>query len=91
MGYLPSDKSIFVAFRGTENVLNWATDLDVRKMKWKSHPECIDCWVHAGFYSAQQEAFPDVLAEVKRLQALFPDYSVKTTGHSLGAALAFLT
>jgi predicted lipase len=32
-----------------------------------------------------------VLAEVQRLQALYPTYAVKTTGHSLGASLALLT
>ena len=29
-----------------------------------------------------------MLAEVHRLRAKYPTYSVKTTGHSLGAALA---
>lgn len=31
------------------------------------------------------------MAEVKRLTSAYPLYSVKTTGHSLGAALATLT
>ena len=35
--------------------------------------------------------FPDVLSEVNRLKKLYPTYAVKTTGHSLGAALAQLT
>ena len=34
---------------------------------------------------------PTVLAEVERLQSLYPDYAVRTTGHSLGAALTHLT
>lgn len=38
-----------------------------------------------------QAAYPHVLAEVQRLKELYPTYSVKTTGHSLGGALAFLT
>ena len=33
----------------------------------------------------------EVLAEVLRLKNLFPYFSVKTTGHSLGGALAQLT
>jgi predicted lipase len=32
-----------------------------------------------------------VLIEVARLKNLYPGYSVHTTGHSLGAALALLT
>ena len=43
VGYLPSDKSIFLAFRGTESNANWFTNLDARKMNWKSHPECSGC------------------------------------------------
>ena len=35
--------------------------------------------------------FPDVLAEVKRLKSLYKSYTVKTTGHSLGGALAQVT
>ena len=34
---------------------------------------------------------PTVLAEVERLQSIYPDYAVRTTGHSLGAALTHLT
>ena len=33
----------------------------------------------------------DVLSEVQRLMSLNPGYSLKVTGHSLGAALAHLT
>ena len=33
----------------------------------------------------------DVLTEVTRLRGKFPSYVVKTTGHSLGAALTHLT
>jgi putative lipase involved disintegration of autophagic bodies len=31
------------------------------------------------------------MTEVTRLKALYPEYQVKTTGHSLGGALALLT
>jgi putative lipase involved disintegration of autophagic bodies len=33
----------------------------------------------------------DVLTEVRRLLTLLPGYSLRVTGHSLGAALAHLT
>jgi len=29
IGYLPSDKSIYVVFKGTESITNWITDMDV--------------------------------------------------------------
>ena len=38
-----------------------------------------------------QEEFGGILSEVKRLRGKYPDYHVKCTGHSLGAALAQLT
>jgi hypothetical protein len=28
IGYLPSDNSIYVVFRGSESILNWITNLD---------------------------------------------------------------
>jgi predicted lipase len=39
----------------------------------------------------EQSLFSAVLNEVNRLRALYPTYTVKATGHSLGAALALLT
>jgi predicted lipase len=90
IGYLPSDNSIYVAFRGSEDLRNWFTNLSIDKEKYTSFPDC-DCQVHSGFYSAEQKVLPDVLAEVARLKNLYPSASVKTTGHSLGAAMALLT
>ena len=47
--------------------------------------------VHSGFYFATLEVFPTVLAEIRRLINIFPNFKIKTTGHSAGAAIAFLT
>ena len=90
VGYLPSDKSIYVVFRGTESVDNWLTDFNVEKDEYRVWPEC-NCKVHSGFQNTTEKVAPDVLAEVQRLLGLFPNYSVKTTGHSLGGAQAQLT
>ena len=89
MGYLPSDNSIYVAFRGSESILNWITDLSTTKTTYTTFPEC-NCEVHKGFYDAEQRALPQILAEVARLRLTYPTAAVKTTGHSLGAALATL-
>jgi hypothetical protein len=48
VGYLPSDKSIYVAFRGSETVDNWLTDFNVDKDKYKVWPE-FKCKIHSGF------------------------------------------
>jgi len=91
VGYLPSDASIYVAFRGSSNIQNWITNLEVTKTKYNGYCCGKACEVHKGFYSAEQSVFPGILAEVKRLKSLHSTYSVKCTGHSLGAALAQLT
>jgi len=90
IGYLPSDKSIYVVFRGSSSIPNWIADLDVIKTAYTSFPEC-NCQVHKGFYSSEQRVISNVVSEVKRLQALKEGYQVKVTGHSLGAAIAQLT
>lgn len=63
VGYLPSDKSIYVAFRGSESIRNWITNLTVDKMNYNTFPECA-CQVHSGFYTATTAVYPDVLKEV---------------------------
>lgn len=90
IGYLPSDKSIYVVFRGSESTKNWITNLDAFKADYTSFPEC-GCQVHKGFYNAEQRVIGEVITEVKRLQSSLSGYAVKVTGHSLGAALAQLT
>jgi hypothetical protein len=92
VGYLPSDASIYVVYRGSQTIENWITNIEATKSTFKG--DCCGktgCEVHHGFYSAEQTVFPAVLAEVKRLKSLYPTYKVKCTGHSLGAALAQLT
>ena len=90
IGYLPSDNSIYVVFRGSSSIPNWITNLSTAKTSYTSFPEC-NCKVHQGFFSAEQAVLTDVLTEVKRLKGLYPTAQVKTTGHSLGGAMAQLT
>jgi hypothetical protein len=88
VGYMTSQRLIYVAFRGSETLENWKDDLNVL---FDEYDACTACQVHAGFYSAQQAAFPQVLAAVKSLRTKFPHFNTVVTGHSLGAALATLT
>jgi putative lipase involved disintegration of autophagic bodies len=63
------------------------SDFNVDKDKYTVWPEC-KCKVHSGFQNCSVDVGDEVLAEVKRLAALYPDYAIKTTGHSLGGAIA---
>jgi len=90
IGVLPSDKSIYVVFRGSQDIRNWVTNLNAFKTPYTSYPEC-GCQVHQGFYGAEQKVIASIISEVKTLRTKYSGYSVKVTGHSLGAALAQLT
>jgi putative lipase involved disintegration of autophagic bodies len=87
VGYLPSDNSIYVVFRGSISTKNWLTDFDATLAEYEAFPEC-DCQVHAGFQMSVKTVYSEALSEVRRLMEKYPTYSVKVTGHSLGAALA---
>lgn len=91
IGYLPSDKTIYVSFRGSSDIQNWIANLEVKKEDYKGDCCGQTCQVHKGFYDSEQSIIEEVVAEVRRLQSEFPSYSVRCTGHSLGAALALLT
>lgn len=67
VGYLPSDNSIWVAFRGTESWDNyWKIDFDDIFMKYDDFPEC-NCYVHTGFQTGAKTVEIVVVNEVKRL------------------------
>ena len=62
VGYLPSDKSIYVVFRGSSSFTNWLTNLSAETTKyWWS--DC-DCLVHEGFDAAERRSFDEVYEEV---------------------------
>ena len=51
---------------------------------------CSGCKVHAGFYEAANNIKANVTSEVAKLSKAKGILNVKTTGHSLGGALANL-
>ena len=48
IGYLPSDNSIYVTFRGTNSAKNDYVDSLVDKTTYTMWPDC-NCTVHTGF------------------------------------------
>ena len=69
-----------ITIRGTDNLANMKQDADYIAAK----DEKLGIYVHAGFDSDTQHIFNDVLPKLNR------QYSVKVTGHSLGAAISAL-
>jgi hypothetical protein len=48
VGYLPSDNSIYVVFRGSSSIKNWISNLEFTVANYRKWPDC-GCFVHAGF------------------------------------------
>lgn len=88
-GYLHSDRSIYVVFRGSHDTRNWIVNLNAFKTNYTLYPEC-QCEVHEGFYNALAKVSDRLIKDVLQAQERHPLYQVKVTGHSLGAALAQL-
>ena len=87
IGPLPSAEVIFVVFRGSENIQNWVTDMDLRKAPYSL---CDGCEAHEGFLRTTGSVIQSVRDEAERLLHLFPTFKLIVTGHSLGAAIATL-
>jgi hypothetical protein len=69
-----------LAFRGSDDVAAWATNLNARPAPWRGGGK-----VHRGFAEALDAVWPEVEAALARTAA-----PLLFTGHSLGAALATL-
>ena len=74
------DKSVVVAFRGTEDLADVLTDIKILGSRRTPERQ------HAGFYAGVDEIYAKLLAEVQRHGS--HDKQLWVTGHSLGGALA---
>ncbi|KAH6688996.1 Alpha/Beta hydrolase protein [Plectosphaerella plurivora] len=79
-------RAIVLSIRGSANVRNWITNLQF------TFSSCSDlaknCKVHNGFGDAWAEIRTTVLDAIRTTRAANPTYSIVTTGHSLGGAVA---
>ena len=80
MGYNENYNNIFIAFRGSENILNWVDNIQVRKINPYSNNTIK---VEKGFYKAYQYLKPDLLNKLKILKKTYNTKNLLITGHSL--------
>lgn len=83
-GFVASDeRNLVVALRGTDQIIDWATNLSVRHVKGYGG------YAHEGFAETLDAVWGEVKSRVESL--LDRGQTVWVTGHSLGGALATLT
>ncbi len=90
MGYDTTANTIVVAWRGTDNNLNWIEDADARQIDYQGAFRCTNCKIHEGFFNAYQSVATQTHDKVKALADKYPSARIIITGHSLGGALAIV-
>lgn len=92
-GFIARDdtrKELVVAFRGSQQIANIFTDAAIMLVPFKSPgvSDVEDAYAHMGFLTAYNAVASNVISVVETQLEMHPGYSIVSTGHSLGAAIA---
>ncbi|RMZ84817.1 hypothetical protein DV737_g957, partial [Chaetothyriales sp. CBS 132003] len=80
-----TNQLIVISFRGSESLGNWIGDLNIELIPSTLCPGCL---VHAGFYTSWALVRDTINQTLQTATESWPNYSVVSVGHSLGAAIA---
>lgn len=86
-GYDNFTQTLFVAFRGSENIQNWIDNVQVEKV-YPYNDTTIG--IEKGFHKAYHYVENDLLRNLEKLTTTYKTHDVLVTGHSMGSALATL-
>jgi hypothetical protein len=87
----PEDLTLFVVFRGTDNISNVITDLTFWQCELKWNDDMNGILVHKGFSDEYGLLRSNLLKDLKSCIQQFPDViNISFSGHSLGGAIASL-
>jgi len=98
VGKLKDQHGCLMAFRGSNNVLNWVRDFQFWEINPRTFQNCKGCKVHSGFFKIWRNVQDEVLSAIHEvgcgqytvLGHASPDNMLYITGHSLGAALTHM-
>ncbi|KAL5362816.1 Alpha/Beta hydrolase protein [Aspergillus floccosus] len=86
-------RTITVVMRGSVSVRNLLTDIDTTPvtpvLSGMTFPPNVT--IMNGIYKPWSAVHEDILTEVRALIAQHPDYTLESTGHSLGGSLTYLS
>ena len=86
IGYSSSYNSLFVSFRGSENIQNWIDNIHIGFVyPYTSYNETWNnIGIEKGFYNVYQYIKDDILKKINELSYKYKTNQIITTGHSLG-------